>query len=243
MESSQHDALDRLPREAQQLIRTSYVPTTEPGNIGRSSGFGGRPHLPQGAEHPQCPNCGRAIPLITQLAIAELPEDVRPIGNGLLQLFYCNQERDEGGMPCDVELDGWAPFSKAHAVRIVTDDEGETSVVGVAHPGRRVVSWSPSVESPSGEELRSLGIEISDEQWDGLGEADIPRSGEKVGGWPLWIQGVEYPDCPICGKQMAFVVQIDSEQNVPVMFGDAGVGHVTQCRSHPEVLAFGWACS
>ena len=189
-----------------------------------------------------CPNCRRPIPLLTQLAIAELPEEVRPIGDGLFQLFYCNQVPDDGDTPCDVDLGGWAAFSAAHAVRIVTDSEGETSVEGVAHPGRRVVSWSPSLESPNGEELRWLGIEISDEQWDGLGDAGIPRSGEKVGGWPLWIQGVEYPDCPRCGEQMAFVMQIDSEQNVPVMFGDVGIGHVTQCRSHPEVLAFGWAC-
>jgi hypothetical protein len=27
------------------------------------------------------------------------------------------------------------------------------------------------------------------------------------------------------------------------MFGDAGIGHVTQCREHRDELAFGCACS
>jgi hypothetical protein len=26
------------------------------------------------------------------------------------------------------------------------------------------------------------------------------------------------------------------------MFGDSGIGHITQCPEHKEVLAFGWAC-
>lgn len=37
--------------------------------------------------------------------------------------------------------------------------------------------------------------------------------------------------------------QIDSEDNIPYMFGDTGCGHITYCEKHPRVLAFGWACS
>jgi hypothetical protein len=41
---------------------------------------------------------------------------------------------------------------------------------------------------------------------------------------------------------MRLVFQVDSEDNVPHMFGDAGIGHLTQCPDHKDVLGFGWAC-
>jgi uncharacterized protein YwqG len=41
---------------------------------------------------------------------------------------------------------------------------------------------------------------------------------------------------------MRMVFQLDSEKSLPFMFGDAGIGHVTQCPDHLEVVAFGWAC-
>ena len=70
----------------------------------------------------------------------------------------------------------------------------------------------------------------------------IPEAGDKLGGWPHWVQSVEYPSCPTCGREMEIVLQVDSEDNIPHMFGDAGCGHITQCPDHPQVLAFGWAC-
>jgi hypothetical protein len=41
---------------------------------------------------------------------------------------------------------------------------------------------------------------------------------------------------------MWHVFQIDSEDNLPYMFGDVGCAHITQCPEHKEVVAFGWAC-
>jgi hypothetical protein len=66
--------------------------------------------------------------------------------------------------------------------------------------------------------------------------------GDKLASWPAWIQNVEYPNCPRCARRMAHLFQVDSEHNVPFMFGDAGCGHITQCPEHKEVVAFGWAC-
>lgn len=31
--------------------------------------------------------------------------------------------------------------------------------------------------------------------------------------------------------------------DILIVFGDMGIGHVTQCKAHPRVLAFAWACS
>lgn len=36
--------------------------------------------------------------------------------------------------------------------------------------------------------------------------------------------------------------QIDSNTNLPYMFGDVGCGILTYCPEHPDVLAFGWDC-
>ena len=67
-------------------------------------------------------------------------------------------------------------------------------------------------------------------------------TGDKLLGWPSWVQGVEYPRCPRCNQQMSFVFQIDSNDNLDYMFGDAGTAHVTRCSAHPDEFAFGWAC-
>jgi uncharacterized protein YwqG len=41
---------------------------------------------------------------------------------------------------------------------------------------------------------------------------------------------------------MALVFQLDSNDNLDFMFGDAGVAHVMQCPQHPDVVALAWAC-
>jgi uncharacterized protein YwqG len=71
----------------------------------------------------------------------------------------------------------------------------------------------------------------------------IAKNGDKLGGWPYWIQGAEYPDCPECGARMEVVFQLDSNNNLPFMFGDVGCGHITQCPRHKDVVTFAWACS
>jgi uncharacterized protein YwqG len=65
---------------------------------------------------------------------------------------------------------------------------------------------------------------------------------DKLSGWPYWVQNVEYPVCPKCQSKMTYLFQIDSEDNVPFMFGDVGCGHISQCPNHPEIVTFDWAC-
>ncbi|MBD1809388.1 DUF1963 domain-containing protein [Microcoleus sp. FACHB-SPT15] len=76
-----------------------------------------------------------------------------------------------------------------------------------------------------------------------LFENNITVTGDKLGGWPEWVQYPEYPDCPTCHQPMKpFVFQIDSEDNLPYMWGDVGVGYLIQCSNHKEQLAFLWQC-
>jgi uncharacterized protein YwqG len=71
----------------------------------------------------------------------------------------------------------------------------------------------------------------------------VAEPGDKLGGWPYWIQGVEYPACPVCQAEMHMVFQLDSNDNLDFMFGDVGTGHITQCPVHKSVVTFSWACS
>ena len=66
---------------------------------------------------------------------------------------------------------------------------------------------------------------------------------DKLAGWPLWVQGPERPRCPQCRSTMRVVFQIVSEDTLPIVFGDMGTGHLSVCPKHPDVLAFGWACT
>ena len=90
----------------------------------------------------------------------------------------------------------------------------------------------------------SLGLKFENLASETLAE-DIADAhvGDKLAGWPNWVQNVEYPICPRCGATMQFIFQLDSNDNLDFMFGDCGRGHITQCPTHREVIAFAWACS
>jgi hypothetical protein len=194
-----------------------------------------------------------------QFPLASLPAVFAARTDGTPQLFYCSVD--------DGSCETWRPFSGTHLVRLLS---GQASAA--AHPAglapfpvRSIESWSELVDYPHPEEHKELGLVY---EYDfpkkrvsvsspGLGvalrELDIgldvaetiadAEQGDKLGGWPAWIQSVEYPSCSECGRTMDLVFQLDSENNIPHMFGDAGCGHITQCPDHPDVLAFGWACS
>ena len=119
---------------------------------------------------------------------------------------------------------------------------GETRALPAGmFPPRRITGWTETEDYPNYEELDDLGAPLDEDELDGLAD-EFPREGEKLLGWPYWVQGVEYPECRVCGTQMTMLFQMDSSRTLPFMFPDAGAGHITQCPIHPDELAFGWAC-
>ncbi len=192
-----------------------------------------------------------------ELDVMALPTGSPARGAGWLQLFYCSTD--------DGMCETWAPFSGTHLVRLLTGPARPA-----AHPAgleplprRAVATWEELSDYPHHDEHAELGLSY---QYDAAGThvralcpelgldlpgldanaAELiatPAPGDKLGGWPAWVQSVEYPSCPECGARMELVMQLDSEDNLPHMFGDMGCGHITQCAAHPHVLAFGWACS
>lgn len=223
--------------------------------------FGGAPLLGPGEAWPTCEQCDRPLQFFLQIDVATLPAAFGARGAGTLQLFCCTWDGD-----CETHL----PFSGTHVVRLLTGPAGPARHPGglAPFPARTIQRWDEIIDLPHPEEHGALGLSYDHDfaAWrttvrgDGLVVADIPidregiapgaaetiadaAPGDKLGGWPRWVQRVEYPTCPTCGQRMELVLQLGSEDNVPYMFGDVGTGHITQCPTHPEVLAFGWASS
>lgn len=242
--------------------RTAWLPEVKNGpGPAAGSRFGGLPWLPSGESHPACWNCEQPLRLLLQLDLGSLPEEARQrLGKGLLQAFYCENE------DCEQECDGWSAFSESHRLRIIDATQGDMAApAGKPFPPKEISGWRQAEDFPSAAEHEELGLK-RDYDWEantvrlrcpefgvdappiGIYELEAETianasMGDKLLGWPHWIQGVEYPDCPQCKTRMEYVFQIDSEHHLPLMWGDAGTAHITRCPNHPEVLALGWACS
>ena len=216
---------------------TAWVPMTTSGpSAADASKFSGVAFIPKGDAWPECPECNGPMQLFVQLNPKDLPEIMASrLADRMLQFFYCTQCED------------WTPFSPSHVTRLIPLD-GEPAVlrspVADSFPPLTITGWEEKADFPSWEEPEVPdGASEDGDKLEALYDLGYPLSGEKLGGWPMWVQAAEYPDCPQCGTQMVLLFQIDSEKNLPHMFGDCGCGHITQCPEHLDVLAFGWACS
>lgn len=220
--------------------RTTWIPAVEDGaGAPEDSRFGGAPWMRPGESWPVCGQCGQPLRFFLQINGRGLPRaGAQALEGGLLQFFYCTND--------DAACSGWETWSPSSLVRLIPLDDlggGTMDETGPEpFPVKRITGWTESADYPGPEEAGELGIEFSDEDYDALDEAGYPRWGEKLMGWPNWVQGVEYPDCPDCGTRMEMLFQVESESNIPWMWGDVGAGHITQCPRHHNRLTFGWAC-
>jgi len=226
--------------------RLAWFPSIiEKNSTPTSSKFSGIPALSKDEKWPCCSNCNEPMQLFLQLSSQDLPEAEKSLfGEGMLQVFYCTNWDKE----CEVNCEAFFPFSKSTLVRVVDYlDEiiasPDKSPVKDAYSEKQIVDWESKEDYPNWEELENIGVTLTDEQCDLLCDLEYPLPKDKLLGWPYWVQGVEYPDCPECGNPMKLIFQIDSEVNLPYMFGDVGCSHITQCESHKDKLAIAWACS
>lgn len=256
------EILQKLEPWREKHRRPAWKPIVEDGDgPATSSKFAGAPWLSSDESVPKCAACGNLLQLFLQLDLDTLPSaaDGR-FGKGLLQLFYCTYDKCAGA--------GWEPFSNEQSlVRIVQPTgpgmKNETSGAYDELPPKKIVGWEEFQDWPSTEEQEELGLRYTYDfqaktvdlecselglrfekvQDDDLAEkVSSAQAGDKLCGWPYWIQGVEYPNCPRCDRRMVLIFQLDSEDNLQYMFGDSGCGHITQCPEHKDVVAFGWAC-
>lgn len=246
------EAIKNLKNRLIKFKKPSWYPIVKDGDGGlRDSKFSGIPWLGKNEQWPVCANCKEPLQLFLQLNLNNLPEELEgEFGKGLLQLFYCTNTV----FNCEAECEAYLPFAKSVIVRIIDcNEEGEKLRIPLMEyfPAKLITGWEKQEDLPSPEEFIELqdneGLPLKKYEQDLLYEllsnnlaSSLP--GDKLGGWPLWIQNIEYPSCPLCNKRMRLIFQLDSEINIPYMFGDVGCGHITQCKEHKDRLAFGWAC-
>ena len=256
------EVLEKLEPLRRQVTRPAWLPQTEPGEGDpAASRFGGRPLLAVGEDWPRCGKCGGPLTLFVQLDLDALPADTPDYGGGLLQVFYCTSDA--------CLIDSWSAFSDSHLLRVRRHRDGrpgDPPSPECLFEAKQVVGWRRIEDRPQWDDFAAeTKIELDFEsgrtdgnstilRHPGLGldagalPDDLPEKiteatpGDKLAGWPYWIQGPEWPDCPTCGTRMRLLLQIDSGDHLPFMFGDAGTGHVTQCPHYRDTLAFAWAC-
>jgi uncharacterized protein YwqG len=261
------DPIEHLRQSMRPWLRRHARPTWRPivdetESPPTASRFGGLPWLAPGEDWPSCTTCGRPLQFFLQVDLGTLPPELYGrFGAGLLQLFYCTNDA------CSATH--WEAFGSGKVVRMVDPNEfADADVPPVDSPApllptRAITGWKRQADHPHPPEHEELGVQYTydfkqrtvrvDCASDAVSIDALPVSvaedlsialpGDKLAGWPAWVQGVEYPPCPRCGRAMQLVVQVDSDDNIPFMFGDVGTGHVTQCPVHTDTVTFAWACS
>jgi uncharacterized protein YwqG len=249
--------------------RPAWRPVVKEGDgPATASKFCGSPWIGPDAPWPNCGRCEKALQLFLQLDLGKLPKGLgRQFGAGLLQLFYCTRDHRRGGWQ-PPGLGGRVPSADdLSRVRII-QPTGRGRIAPVSKPkgrfpAKRIVGWKRFLDLPDPDEQEGLGLKyIHDSEAgtvrlecqelglvvDGIKD-DTPawkiadsQAGDKLAGWPSWIQNVQYPNCPRCGRRMVHVFQVDSQDNIPFMFGDAGCGYIFQCPEHKDVVVFDWSC-
>jgi len=228
--------------------RFAWKPVVEPGDGSvTASKFCGIPWTVPYAPWPECGHCHQPLQLFLQLDLDDLPAELdQTYGDGLLQLFYCIRDECQGYC-------GWEPFADDLSRVRVVHPIGSMPIVspqGLTFPPMRIVGWERFLDLPKPEEHRELGLKYTYDfkagtvrleceelglVFDNIRDPYLAENianaslGDKLGGWPAWVQNVDYPACRRCERQMVHVFPVDSEHNVPFMFGDAGCGHITQC--------------
>lgn len=237
--------------------RPAWMPITDPAQD-TNSWFGGTPSVSSSGDWPVCKQCEAPMQFFLQLDLSALPDEFEtPLKTGFVQLFYCSTD--------DGMCETWSAFTGTHDVHLVSEPHEIQRPDELAEMTKTpIVGWEKFSDAPHPEEHERFGItykydfkqkQVSVKCEDpplafdkldiDLGVAKLvsmAREKDKLGGWPYWIQSVEYPNCPECNEPMDLLFQIDSNDHLDYMFGDMGCAHLTQCRTHPHVLAFGWAC-
>ena len=224
------------------VLKGEVIPLT-------GSHFGGQPYAEIGERWPTCPTCKTDLTFICQIDTASGFHE-KPTGIDLFTFFYC-WECSPWGL--DDELDGtwvvrtYSEPSEAYAKPIRPG--------GIEpYPPDVCVVISEKVDSfPEFDEIGSYSKDLSktfsrmDEPRDAYEAAVESLGGETefctlVGGYAHWVQGENTPVCEYCHDRMMLLVQIDSETETDVMWGDSGCLYLFYCVRHPREVKLKLQC-
>lgn len=211
--------LRRVTDALQPHARPTWSPVTEPGGSpAHASQFGGAPWLHADEHVPRCASCDTPMSLAVQLDLEALPAVLR--ATGLLQCFVCLDDHE------------------AHA-RVVGRARRAAAQPAARLPARAIVGWAErGSELPGPAHWDSLGVRLG-EPAASIAEDELeePAEDDKLGGWPAYIQQPSLGRCSQCGQARELLIQVASEGNLAIHFGDGGRLFVATCRDHPEAVA------
>jgi uncharacterized protein YwqG len=221
------------------------------------SKFGGQPYFEAGEQWPACGKCQQGQFFICQVDVSQCPSAGLDRYFGLVGFFYCWQ-----CFPWDPAQPGWTVINHAEpsAEKFVAVKSPAAPLPGFLS---RLFRQTPSATTPCGMSFQNFfsfpqmdefellagdraaklltGEDIADQYYDQV-EKLSGRSDDystMVGGYAEWIQGLPELKCNLCGSHLEQLMQIGSEQQAGIMFGDAGAAYLLFCRDHPgEVKLF-----
>lgn len=258
--------LENKLKRAKQVYKT-WVPITEnqEGTIYNSK-FLGKAYLNKNEDYPRCGFCNEPLQILLQLNLEEIPKEKNIFGKGIIQLFYCfNLEKncylsdlDYNGRinrnnifenPANQLLRYLPYFEKlnleSYQLKINELKDKLLPEKIIKYWKYAGIEYTYFAYKFADRKTSPVYIKKGSEEYY-LIDDNIDRiiRGEKIGGFPLYIQseGI-YEQCPDCGKILQELIQIGSNVNIPFMFGDGGVAHILLCPEHKNNLLFTWDCS
>ena len=246
--------------------RPTWIPIVLDGDGAiTDSKFSGMPYLPEDESIPVCGCCGKTLQLFLQLNLDQTPRELHgKFGEGLIQVVYCTDEDCEYDGSNELGYI-WEAFSNRHFLRLINNDPNISNPAQIPEkyfPAKQIIGWENHDDFPDPYEWEEkYGINMqcdfgdvfearvicpefeltfSSTELNFKKHIGLAIGADKLSGYPHWVQDPRYPSCPKCQATMEFIFQIDSEQDLPYMFGDMGVALITQCPEHKDILALSW---
>lgn len=216
---------DRLVPAARLQFRRSPAESLDPAG----SRLGGPALLPAGQTWPQCGRCQRPLTHVAQIGS----------DSGLLTFFYCfgcrpmGPEGAAGYRIWLLDKDQAVPCDEPRAA----SSRGPVPCSVQLVPVSSAPQWDDARISLDHLDLGSDPWETYHDVWSDLtGSATLES---RLGGFPDWIQGAQWPTCPACAQRMNLLLQLDSEPETGLMWGDSGRVFLFRCGTptHPPEVA------
>ncbi|WP_349409922.1 YwqG family protein [Pseudalkalibacillus sp. SCS-8] len=240
----------------------SVIAKNEKANIHQSK-FGGHPYLPKEVEHPKDRN-GKPMLLLAQINFKELPKLDDMPEKGLLQ-FFITAEDDLMGLDFD-NMTKQSNFKILYHPTISSDPSGLISDFSYLEqlnteffPIEREsslsfqIAYDPvSIEDFRASTLLGKSIDFSfdaseedEELWEAYAGA-FRGEGHKIGGYPFFTQ-TDPRDDEKYKEHEILLLQIDTDDENGIMWGDAGVANFFIKKEdllnlHFENVLYNWDC-
>ena len=238
-------ALDKLKKECIRVMPTNAGFDKSQAIDTR---FAGSAYSEKGEKAPVCACCGKPLTFIFQYR-EKYDKDLNPSGD-LHSVYYCfncipiGRPEDEKGQ--------WAVITHKNpdVAKFVEQKENISSKLNPVTCSLSRVYVLPDYETIENNysEIAELCEDIdSDDPMSAYEDAGNSigcqmEPSTTLGGYPIWIQGESEHTCPECEGKVELAVQIDSEEAVNLMFGDAGCLYVFKCPKHKNGFAIEMQC-